>query len=58
MCGRDASASSRANLLEQFHVDDGNAAELKGPDYNVAPTKDTWPRLIDVRNSGPAEGCH
>jgi len=33
------SASSRANLLEQFYVDDDNAAELKGPDYNVAPTK-------------------
>jgi putative SOS response-associated peptidase YedK len=39
MCGRYASTSSRANLLEQFHVDDDNAAELKGPDYNVAPTK-------------------
>jgi hypothetical protein len=39
MCGRYASTSRRANLLEQFHVDDDNAAELKGPDYNVAPTK-------------------
>jgi putative SOS response-associated peptidase YedK len=39
MCGRYASTSSRANLLEQFHVDDDNAAELKGPDFNVAPTK-------------------
>ena len=26
-------------MLEQFQVDDKNADELKGPDYNVAPTK-------------------
>ncbi|MEU4607450.1 SOS response-associated peptidase family protein [Kribbella sp. NPDC023972] len=39
MCGRYASTSNRANLLEQFVVDDKNADELKGPDYNVAPTK-------------------
>jgi len=39
MCGRYASTTSRANLLEQFQVDDDNAAELKGPDYNFAPTK-------------------
>ncbi|TCM42762.1 SOS response associated peptidase (SRAP) [Kribbella sp. VKM Ac-2568] len=39
MCGRYASAASRANLLEQFVVDEQNADELRGPDYNVAPTK-------------------
>ena len=39
MCGRYASAAGRANLLEQFVVDDKNADEMKGPDYNVAPTK-------------------
>jgi putative SOS response-associated peptidase YedK len=39
MCGRYASTASRANLLEQFLVDEKNAEELKGPDYNVAPTK-------------------
>lgn len=39
MCGRYASAASRANLLEQFLVDEQNADELRGPDYNVAPTK-------------------
>lgn len=27
------------DLLEQFQVDDDKADELKGPDYNVAPTK-------------------
>jgi hypothetical protein len=30
MCGRYASTASRANLLEQFDVDEDNAAELKG----------------------------
>jgi putative SOS response-associated peptidase YedK len=30
---------ARANLLEQFVVDEQNADELRGPDYNVAPTK-------------------
>jgi putative SOS response-associated peptidase YedK len=39
-CGRYASAASRANLLEQFQVDDTNADDLKGLDYNVAPTKE------------------
>ncbi|MEU4607304.1 SOS response-associated peptidase family protein [Kribbella sp. NPDC023972] len=39
MCGRYVSTSSRANLLEQFVVDDKNADELKGPDYNVARLK-------------------
>jgi putative SOS response-associated peptidase YedK len=38
MCGQYASASSRANLLEESVVDDKNADELRGPDYNVAPT--------------------
>lgn len=39
MCGRYASTASRANLLEQFVVDEKNADELRGPDFNVAPTK-------------------
>jgi putative SOS response-associated peptidase YedK len=39
MCGRYASTASRANLLEQFLVDEQNAEVLKGPDFNVAPTK-------------------
>jgi putative SOS response-associated peptidase YedK len=38
MCGRYASTARRADLLEQLQVDDDNADELKGPDYNVAPT--------------------
>jgi putative SOS response-associated peptidase YedK len=40
MCGRYASTASRANLLEQFVVDDKNADELRGPDFNATPTKD------------------
>jgi putative SOS response-associated peptidase YedK len=39
MCGRYASMSSRRTLLEQFVVDDDQADELRGPDYDVAPTK-------------------
>ncbi|MEU4293101.1 SOS response-associated peptidase family protein [Kribbella sp. NPDC026596] len=45
MCGRYASTARRADLLEQFQVDDDNADELKDPDYNVAPTK-TAPVVI------------
>jgi putative SOS response-associated peptidase YedK len=33
-------AASRADLLERFVVDDGNADELRGQDFNVTPTKD------------------
>jgi hypothetical protein len=39
MCGRYASTASRADLLEQFVVEEKNADELRGPDFNVAPTK-------------------
>jgi putative SOS response-associated peptidase YedK len=39
MCGRYASTASRADLLERFVVDAQNADELRGPDFNVAPTK-------------------
>ena len=39
MCGRYASTASPVNLLEQFLVDEQNAEVLKGPDFNVAPTK-------------------
>ena len=40
MCGRYASVASRAGLLEQFVVEEDNADELRGPDFNVTPTKD------------------
>ncbi|ONI79063.1 DUF159 family protein [Kribbella sp. ALI-6-A] len=39
MCGRYASTASRANLLERFVVDEQHADELRGPDFNVTPTK-------------------
>ncbi|TCC51095.1 hypothetical protein E0H75_13220 [Kribbella capetownensis] len=39
MRGRYASTASRASLLERFVVDEQHADELRGPDYNVAPTK-------------------
>ena len=39
MCGHYASTARRADLLEQFQIDDDKADEPKGPDYNVAPTK-------------------
>ena len=39
MCERYASTASRANLLDQFLINEKNAEELKGPDFNVAPTK-------------------
>jgi hypothetical protein len=38
-CGRYAATSNRPSPLEQFVVDDKDADELKGPDYNIAPTK-------------------
>jgi putative SOS response-associated peptidase YedK len=40
MCGRYASVASRAELLERFVVDESNADELRGQDFNVTPTKD------------------
>jgi putative SOS response-associated peptidase YedK len=40
MCGRYASIASRADLLERFAVEEPNADELRGQDFNVAPTKD------------------
>ena len=40
MCGRYASVAGRAELLERFVVDDSNADELRGQDFNVTPTKD------------------
>ena len=40
MCGRYASVASRADLLERFVVDESNADELRGQDFNVTPTKD------------------
>jgi putative SOS response-associated peptidase YedK len=39
MCGRYASVASRADLLERFVVDESNADELRGQDFNVTPTK-------------------
>ncbi|MFD7161130.1 SOS response-associated peptidase [Kribbella sp. NPDC059898] len=39
MCGRYASVASRADLLERFAVDENNADELRGQDFNVTPTK-------------------
>jgi len=55
MCGRYASTSSRARLLEQFQVDDDNAAELKGPDYNVAPTKVAPVVIARAPSDGPKD---
>lgn len=55
MCGRYASTSSRANLLEQFQVDDDNAAELKGPDYNVAPTTVAPVVIARAPSDGPKD---
>ncbi|MEU4196797.1 SOS response-associated peptidase [Kribbella sp. NPDC026611] len=40
MCGRYASVASRADLLERFVVDESNADELRGQDFNVTLTKD------------------
>ena len=40
MCGRHASVASRDDLLERFVVDESNADELRGQDFNVTPTKD------------------
>jgi hypothetical protein len=47
MCGRYASTASRANLREQFVVDDKNADELRGQDFNVTPDQD------QPRGAGP-----
>ena len=40
MCGRYASVASGADLLERFVVDESNADELGGQDFNVTPAKD------------------
>ena len=40
MCGRYASVAGRADLLECFVVDERNADELRGLDFNVTRTKD------------------
>ncbi|WP_199235009.1 SOS response-associated peptidase [Kribbella sp. VKM Ac-2568] len=40
MCGRYASVASRADLLARFVVDESNADEPRGQDFNVTPTKD------------------
>jgi putative SOS response-associated peptidase YedK len=55
MCGRYASTSNRARLLEQFDVDEDNAAELKGPDYNVAPTKVAPVVIARAPSDGPKD---
>jgi putative SOS response-associated peptidase YedK len=55
MCGRYASTCSRANLLEQFQVDEDNAAELKGPDYNVAPTEVAPVVIAQAPSDGPRD---
>ena len=55
MCGRYTSPSSRANLLERFHVDDDNAADLRGPDYNVAPTKVAPVVVARAPSDGPKD---
>jgi putative SOS response-associated peptidase YedK len=55
MCGRYASTSSRARLLEQFHVDEDNAAELRGKDYNVAPTKVAPVVIARAPSDGPKD---
>jgi putative SOS response-associated peptidase YedK len=47
MCGRYASIASRPELLERFEVSDANADELRGPDFNVAPTKNN-PVVIET----------
>jgi putative SOS response-associated peptidase YedK len=41
--------ASRADLLERFAVDDSNGDELRGQDFNVAPTKNNPVVLARVR---------
>jgi hypothetical protein len=38
MCGRYASVASRSDLLDRFAVDEKDADELRGQDFNVTPT--------------------
>jgi putative SOS response-associated peptidase YedK len=45
MCGRYASMASRRDLLDEFSIEDSWADEIRGPDYNVAPTK-TAPAVV------------
>jgi putative SOS response-associated peptidase YedK len=54
MCGRYASVASRADLLERFAVDESNADELRGQDFNVTPTKDN-PVVIARAPKGAGE---
>ena len=55
MCGRYASVASRADLLEQFVVDEKNADELRGQDFNVAPTKDNPVVIERVPDDGDGD---
>jgi putative SOS response-associated peptidase YedK len=49
MCGRYASVPSRAELLERFVVDESNADELRGQDFNGTPTKENPVVIARVR---------
>src|ERR1019366_8373110 len=42
MCGRDAAARKRIELLEEFRVERDRVTEPLDPDYNVAPTKPVY----------------
>ena len=53
MCGRYASATSAAVLVEEFAVDRPPRATLPA-DYNVAPTKDVYAVVVDDREREPA----
>lgn len=52
MCGRYASATSAAVLVEEFHVDEPPRTTLPA-DYNVAPTKDVYAVVLDDRGEVP-----
>lgn len=52
MCGRYASATSAAVLIDEFAVDRPPRATLPA-DYNVAPTKDVYAVVVDDREAEP-----
>jgi putative SOS response-associated peptidase YedK len=63
MCGRFASARKRAELLEEFQVQQDHTEEPLQPDYNVAPTRRIYavierePRAGDAAEQRPAEAA-
>lgn len=54
MCGRYAATKNPATLMKEFDAVDGTEGHARGPDYNVAPTKNVV--TVVERHPRDAEG--